>query len=1026
MISPISPVSRIRPLFLIAAASASLLGSVPALASYLHSDVSIVTYTDFAQNRGRYQSGNLSALLGHLNRNGVEIRYEGGQESYPIDYMPSFSSQTDEGFAAGIGVNFIASVQHVGTDPTTTFSARNVGNSNAVVYTGIEYADNGYRISGNGMEYTSQMDSDFQWIPKSANGHADYKITRLNKIVTDVTLSTVYTGWVSAGTPLYRSASGQHYVVDHSGAITSLCANKYQYNVGGIVTSGSVTDNVSGTDASKISYTINYSPNGIGWSWNDYSKANLPSNCAGGDSGSPVWVQNVVNNKVVYQYLGASAEYHSNGTLTNIYTAGQWTLDTMAQFDKKITTGHSDIHIEAVTNAGETISGSAYGSYGAFTTGTRLDYGIVSGGTNGNVQFIGMPSGTYTWNRLNNVRDKANWYAYQSLDDTNTVNKDNYLAVEKATTAAVNDPYLNLYYSENLIFEAGSAKTTIYVNEADVDLGIGYVRFAAGTQSHASFEMKSDSGFQLHSAGYIVDKNTSLHVYLKNSSKALYTREWRKIGDGDLYLHGNDNDSYGNDVLLNLGGNGKTYLEYELSGAGYAAYNVLANTGTTVIIKDIGQIYRDFTFGNGGGTLDMNGNSMVWNNDHAASAEGFTIHALTEEGVIYNGKGHTELSFTQSGHRNFLGAFKDSGSGSLKFIYDGGKDSSLTLSGVFTNLKNNPDSGISAKSGTLIFQGCNTVHALGSEDGTNADRLIRANDWHYADAAADIEVRDGATLQLGSHARLDGTVTVRDGGKFVMNEGVRSRYEYIEGGYELEDTYSIREFYGLKGNVVLEGKASLMEVNYAPETTAEQVYAGTISGAGSLRLDLGEAALKLSGANTHSGGTTLVAGKLIAAHASALGTGAIVVRSGAELSLEQRVVLSTAAQTLTLVVGAENSGQTGRALITASEAGKIVITQDARLFIDVSDLLTKGNAADRSSLKLASESALEFNTADARIGWYDSNSGEWQDLAGYDFVIESGNFFLVIPEPSAFGLLAGFAALTLCAVRRRKQNRQKV
>lgn len=1023
MISPISPATRLRPLFLIAAASASLLGSsVPALASYMHSDVSIVTYTDFAQNCGRYQSGNLSALLAHLNSGGVEIHYEGGQESYTVSYMPDFSSQTDEGFAAGIGVNFIATVQHVGTDPTTTFSARNVGTGNAIIYTGIEYADNGYRVSGNGMSYTSQMDSDFQWIPQSASGHADYKITRLNKIVTDVTLSTVYTGWVSSGTPLYRSASGQHYVVDHNGAVTSLCDNKYQYNVGGIVTAGSVTDNVSGTDASKITYRVNYSENGIGWSWSDYSKADLPSNCAGGDSGSPVWIQNVVDNEVVYQYLGASAEYYSNGTLTNIYSAGEWTQETMAQFDKTISAGTQALYIGAVKNAGEDISGSAYGRYGAFTTGTRLDYGIVSGGTNGNVQFIGMPQGTETWNRLNNLRDKDNWHAYPSLDDTTTLNKDNYFAIEQATTTTTaNDPYLNLYYSENLIFEAGSAKTTIYVNETDVDLGIGYVRFSAGTQANASFELKSAGGFQLHSAGYIVDKNTSLHVYLKNSSKDLYTREWRKIGDGDLYLHGDDDDSYGNDVLLNLGGSGKTYLEYELSGAGYAVYNVLANTGAAVVIKDTKQIYRDFTFGNGGGTLDMNGNSMVWNNSNTAAAEGFTIHALTEEGIIYNGKGHTELKFTQSGHQSFLGAFRDSSAGSLKFIYNGGTGSSLTLNGVFTQLKNNTASGISVESGTLIFQGSKTVHALGSEDGTNADRLVRDNDWHYADTAANVEVRSGATLQLGSHARLSGDITVRDGGKFVMSESVQSRYEYIEGGHSTEDTYQIREFYGLKGNVVLEGKNSAMEVNYAAGTTAEQVYSGKISGNGSLLLNLGEASLRLSGENTHNGGTTLVAGKLIAAHADALGAGAVVVQSGAELALEQNVVLSTAAQALTLVVGAENSGATGKALITASEGGKIVIERDAQLFIDVSALFMKRSAIDLSSLKLASESALEFNTESARIGWYDNASGEWQDLAGYDFVVESGDIFLVIPEPSAFGLFAGLAALALCANRRRKQ-----
>ena len=55
--------------------------SVPAFGSYLHSDVSIQTYTDFAQNRGRYQTGATNALLQHLNAGGLTVSYTGGQ--YP-------------------------------------------------------------------------------------------------------------------------------------------------------------------------------------------------------------------------------------------------------------------------------------------------------------------------------------------------------------------------------------------------------------------------------------------------------------------------------------------------------------------------------------------------------------------------------------------------------------------------------------------------------------------------------------------------------------------------------------------------------------------------------------------------------------------------------------------------------------------------------------------------------------------------------------------------------------------------------
>lgn len=64
-----------------------------ALASYLHSDISIQTYTDFAQNRGRYQVGNTSALLQYLNTGGVVIPYTGGQESEHVYNMPDFQAK---------------------------------------------------------------------------------------------------------------------------------------------------------------------------------------------------------------------------------------------------------------------------------------------------------------------------------------------------------------------------------------------------------------------------------------------------------------------------------------------------------------------------------------------------------------------------------------------------------------------------------------------------------------------------------------------------------------------------------------------------------------------------------------------------------------------------------------------------------------------------------------------------------------------------------------------------------------------
>ncbi len=343
-------------------------------------------------------------------------------------------------------------------------------------------------------------------------------------------------------------------------------------------------------------------------------------------------------------------------------------------------------------------------------------------------------------------------------------------------------------------------------------------------------------------------------------------REWRKIGDGNLYIEGTGD----NQIFLNVGGDGHTILNQT---NGYAAYNVLVNNGSTVKIADIGQIARDLTFGNRGGVLDMNGHSMIWNNDNDASADGFTIHALDEGAIITNtATGTTTLTWTQTGEQTWLGSFRDTEQGALKFIYNGGEGSALTMHSIYTNLSSNEASGIEVQSGTLSLKGTNTVHAMGSATGTNTARYFHEDDWHYADATTDVTVTSG-TFKLDSHARLTGDVTVENGGVFVMAEGVKHQMEYIEGGYELEDTDSISAFFGLKGNVtVKEGGA--MRVEFSEGTTSNLNYGYSISGAGSLELAMGDdgGTLTLSGDNSNfTGAKTLTSGGLIATTLNALG-----------------------------------------------------------------------------------------------------------------------------------------------------------
>ena len=831
-------------------------------AAIMHPSVSLQTYTDFGSNMGRYTIYQQNELLQHLNKDGVRIIYTQGEAPYQLGQkMISYESMVDGGPFTAISYNATATVRHNGvTNPV--FTGCFIGSENSIHYAGIEYR--------------SCENNTFLLTPE-----IDYKITRLSKIITDITPSALYDARAhklkgeDIGHMLqYRAGGGYMQQADEEGKTTWL-TGAYTYVVGGIVTNSGFgysrgydyVNDEGKKDVRNItddSYTVSII--GVdGWGADTAGTPThpLPFVTQGGDSGSPVWVWN--QESQAYELLSChqargSYDSYSRG-------ASEWTKDTLDYFCVNVDMDAADheVHLQAVLKADETTyRATANGNTTAFTTPMHGSITKADGTAIEGLDFIGVEHGVNTWANLVDLKDDPvtvtagkeqiqHWYAYGN----------EYLNANNTTGNPLQ--YADLFMTENLVFQSSATDNNIIL-DADVDLGIGYAQFSKTSGSDkASFTISGHDDdisrdYNFNHAGYIVDKDVDVHLKIANREVESetgkdYFREWRKTGEGDLYLEGTGD----NHIFLNVGGKGTTFLREQ---GGYAAYNVLINNGATVNLGgNINQVERDVTFGYGGGVLDFAGNvNMEWNNTNNAEAPGFTIHALTQDAIITNTTGTTTLTYREGGNTNFLGSFKDTADSSLNIVYAG--NGIWTLNSIHTDLKNG---GLEVQTGTVKLVGTLTEHAQGSLTGYNQQRYSNEDDWHYADAAMNVTVNSGATFELGSHARLKGTVTVEGGGIFQMDEGVRHQKEYIEGWYELEDTCTaeMRQFYGLHGDVNLKEANSQMVVKFSDGTDANTTVTGKIYGNGGMTVDTAGGSLTLSGANTFEGTKTVTNGLLI-------------------------------------------------------------------------------------------------------------------------------------------------------------------
>ena len=179
-------------------------------------------------------------------------------------------------------------------------------------------------------------------------------------------------------------------------------------------------------------------------------------------------------------------------------------------------------------------------------------------------------------------------------------------------------------------------------------------------------------------------------------------------------------------------------------------------------------------------------------------------------------------------------------------------------------------------------------------------------------------------------------------------------------------------------------------------------------------LKSGSGELTLSGNNTYTHGTTISAGTLVAGSNSALGTNFVKI-SGGKLEVSSGVTVSN---NITVVLG----DTLDAAVITGdgSLGGKITLDYAASAENVALALATEETTKTYTLLSGNVGSSLSMDFFELGTGWADG----WK-ISDYVYNSETGvgTLTLGIPEPSAFGLLAGVGALALVASRRRRSRR---
>ena len=344
--------------------------------------------------------------------------------------------------------------------------------------------------------------------------------------------------------------------------------------------------------------------------------------------------------------------------------------------------------------------------------------------------------------------------------------------------------------------------------------------------------------------------------------------------------------------------------------------------------------------------------------------------------------------------------------------------SEVTLNGVLSDASEATGSLTKRGAGTLTLSGHNTYSGGTTIEG--GVLKVESLGWSFKGNLGTKFTQDGTVLKNGGvlevTAAQDATAEGNDYGKggalrgFSVTNG-EGTYRYSGSGTSLVSHNSSKnsenQHIGVAAGATLifdvtQDSATLDVSKIIASNAAQASMEATLAETTGALKKIGAGTVILSGANLYSGGTTISVGRLVAAHANALGTGVVTVERGAELGL-------VAETTLTVTNG-----------IDLADGAKLVV-----------DLSSKASATETFTLDLVSGTALRYNGVAFEEDCTSLITGgivvlENMNLDGWTQSLSYANntlsLTMTIPEPSVFGLLAGLGALALAGTRRRRKK----